>query len=320
VLGNSCWLQAELVAAREHLEQALALHDPDAGRTLSAPAEADPLVVAQLQLGTILWALGYPDQGRASFRQALARAEAIAQPPSLAFAHNMMGYIYLSLGRDGAAVLRHSQGLRAAAHAGREYGPRAELLAAWALAHEAWRGRREDPAGAKATLDRALAGAAQAGSALEALGAGTGHELQLLVRAQICAWAGQAGMALAALDRAGAWMERTGMRYEQAEVWRMRGELLLRENALTPLPPSSAPGRGGEDEAEACFHRALEIARGQQGRWLELRATVSLARLWHATGRGDEGRELLAGIYAWFTEGFDTVDLVEARALLDELA
>jgi adenylate cyclase len=304
VLGNSCWLQAELVAAREHLEQALALHDPDAGRTLSAPAEADPLVVAQLQLGTILWALGYPDQGRAAFRQALARAEAIEHAPSLGFAHNMMGFIYLVMGRDGAAVLRHSQGLRAAAHAGREYGPRAELLAAWAQAHEAWRRRREDPAGAKATLDRALAGAAQAGSALEALGAGMGHELQLLVQAELCAWAGQAGMGLAALDRARAWVERTGMRYCEPEVWRMRGELLL-------------PGSPGE--AEACFRRALEIARGQQARWLELRAAVSLARLWQAQGRAAEARDLLAGIYKWFTEGLNTVDMIEARALLEQL-
>jgi predicted ATPase len=73
-------------------------------------------------------------------------------------------------------------------------------------------------------------------------------------------------------------------------------------------------------EAEACFHRALEIAREQQGRWLELRASVSLARLWGARGRRDEARELLAGIYGWFTEGFDTVDLVEAKVLLEELA
>ena len=78
--------------------------------------------------------------------------------------------------------------------------------------------------------------------------------------------------------------------------------------------PSSASG-----EAEACFHRALEVAREQRARWFELRTAVSLARLWRSQGRCDEARELLAGVYNWFTEGFDTPDLVEAKALLEAL-
>jgi hypothetical protein len=113
------------------------------------------------------------------------------------------------------------------------------------------------------------------------------------------------------MDQAQAWMERTGMQGQKAEVWHMRGELLRM---------AGRPDRASElDEVEACFHRALAVAREQQAHWLELRASVSLAQLWQAQGRRDEARELLSGIYGWFTEGFDTVDLVEAKALLAEL-
>jgi len=117
-------------------------------------------------------------------------------------------------------------------------------------------------------------------------------------------------MGLVAMDQAQAWIERTGMRATEAEVWHVRGELLLMADRLRS---------GDADEAEACFDRALAVAREQQARWLELRASVSLARLWQAQGRREEARELLSGIYDWFTEGFDTVDLVEAKALLAEL-
>jgi predicted ATPase len=119
-----------------------------------------------------------------------------------------------------------------------------------------------------------------------------------------------AEMGLEALDRAQAWIDRTGMRAAAAEVRRMRGELLL---ALTPGP--SPLGRG--EEAEACFQRALNVARAQESRWWELRAALSLARLWGTQGRREEARELLSGVYGWFTEGFDTPDLVEAGALLE---
>jgi predicted ATPase len=128
------------------------------------------------------------------------------------------------------------------------------------------------------------------------------------------------------MDQAQAWIERSGVRVLEAEVWRMRGELLLmaddgQRTMADEEPASSAVHRPSSSrESQACFQRALEIARGQQARWLELQAAASLARLWQAQGRHDKARELLASIYGWFTEGFDTVDLVEAKALLGELA
>ncbi len=100
----------------------------------------------------------------------------------------------------------------------------------------------------------------------------------------------------------------SGMRYWEAEVHRLKGELLL----------ASPDGR--RSEAESCFHKAIEVARGQSARSLELRAATSLARLWRGQGKISEAREMLEPVYDWFTEGFDTVDLKEAKALIDGLS
>jgi predicted ATPase len=119
---------------------------------------------------------------------------------------------------------------------------------------------------------------------------------------------GQPEAGLTALREALALVEKTGERYYAAELHRLQGELLLQH--ATPEVP----------HAEACFQQALAIARRQQAKSLELRAAMSLSRLWQQQGKRDEAQGLLAPIYGWFTEGFDTADLQEARALLEELA
>ena len=103
-------------------------------------------------------------------------------------------------------------------------------------------------------------------------------------------------------------VDSTGERYYEAELHRLKGECLL------------APSIANYTEAEACFEQALDIARNQQVKSLELRAAMSLSRLWQQQGKRQEAHDLLAPIYHWFTEGFDTADLQEAKALLDELA
>ena len=113
---------------------------------------------------------------------------------------------------------------------------------------------------------------------------------------------------LEALDEALALVERTGERLHESEFYRLKGQLLL------------ARSIDNHSAAEACFHHALTIARRQQAKSLELRAALSLARLWQRQGKCDEARELLAPIYGWFTEGFDTANLQEATTLLNELA
>jgi predicted ATPase len=117
---------------------------------------------------------------------------------------------------------------------------------------------------------------------------------------------GQFDDALEALDRAAETATATGECYDQAELYRLRGTVLAKT--------------GGTVEAASCFQRAIDTARSQEAKSLELRAAISLARLWADQGKRAEAHDLLAPVYGWFTEGFDTGDLEDARALLDELA
>jgi predicted ATPase len=119
---------------------------------------------------------------------------------------------------------------------------------------------------------------------------------------------GQAEEGLTVLEEALAFVENNSERHFEPEIHRLKGELLqhLSSNHVV--------------EAENCFHHALDIARRQQSKSLELRAAMSLSRLWHQQGKREEARQMLAEIYCWFTEGFDTADLKEAKILLEELA
>jgi predicted ATPase len=149
------------------------------------------------------------------------------------------------------------------------------------------------------------------------------HFLALLAEAY--GKVGRAEEGLAALVEALAQVEKTGERWYEAELYRLKGELTLQKFQVSgskfqvqESPESEV--RSPELEAEECFLRAIEIARQQQAKSLELRATMSLARLWQQQGKKKEAHSMLAEIYGWFTEGFDTRDLQEAKALLGELA
>ena len=108
-------------------------------------------------------------------------------------------------------------------------------------------------------------------------------------------------------------VDKSGERFYEAGLYRLKGELTLAQSSVQRLESSV------QKEAEACFHKAIEIARRQQAKSLELRAVMSLSRLWQQQGKKAEARQMLGEIYGWFTEGFDTADLKEARALLEEL-
>jgi hypothetical protein len=127
------------------------------------------------------------------------------------------------------------------------------------------------------------------------------------------------GEALAVVDK-------NEERYYEAELYRLRGELTLLQKlqvlsfqSPTPNTQSLTPSTQAEAEAEVCFLKAIEVARHQQAKSLELRAVMSLAKLWQRQGKQKEAHEMLAAVYNWFTEGFDTKDLQEAKALLEEL-
>jgi predicted ATPase len=145
-------------------------------------------------------------------------------------------------------------------------------------------------------------------AAIRATGSSVELSLGLARLAEAHGQVGQAEEGLALLHEALTWVDTNGERAFEAEVYRIKGELLLRQ----AVPDAS--------QAAACFQHALDVARRQQAKAWELRAATSLARLWQRQGKRAEARELLSDIYDWFTEGFDTADLQEAKALLETLA
>jgi predicted ATPase len=154
-------------------------------------------------------------------------------------------------------------------------------------------------------------------AAWRATGAEVGRASHLVHLAEAYGAGGQPEAGLEALATAQALVDHTGDRWREAELYRIRGELLLQSGVQEP---QSAHRNPHAEAAEACFWHALWVARGQEAKSLELRATMSLSRLWHCQGKRAEARQLLAEVYGWFTEGFATADLQEARtwlALLD---
>jgi predicted ATPase len=154
------------------------------------------------------------------------------------------------------------------------------------------------PRGGRAQLRQGLEG-------WRATGAAISRPYWLGLLADTCARRAYAEEGLAVLAEALICVDQTGERYAEAELHRLTGELRLKQS----LPDAS--------QAEACFQQALDIAHRQQAKSLELRAATSLARLWQQQGKCQEGYDLLAPVYGWFTEGFDTTDLQDAKALLD---
>jgi predicted ATPase len=166
----------------------------------------------------------------------------------------------------------------------------------------------------------------------EALGAGLFHSYYLVLLAEAYGKAGQAEDGLGVLTKALAFVDRTEERFYEAELYRIKGELLLAqegydfgyrpqgEDRRRRLKAAGYEAREKTEEAEGCFLRAIEIAQRQQAKSLELRAVMSMSRLWQQQGKQAEAHQMLSEIYNWFTEGFDTKDLQEAKALLEELA
>ena len=162
-------------------------------------------------------------------------------------------------------------------------------------------------------------------AAFQAIGAQLSRTAFLALLAESYGKSGQAEEGLGVLAEALAAADKTGERLYEAEIHRLKGELTLRLNAggRTPQtgPNSRTPNpRAVAQEAEAYFLKAIEVAREQQAKSLELRATISLSRLWRQQRRMADAWALLSETYGWFTEGFDTVDLKEAKSLLQELA
>ena len=146
-----------------------------------------------------------------------------------------------------------------------------------------------------------------------ATGAGLFRPWYFCYLAEACGTAGRFEEALAAVAEAIAIVEKTGERHNEAELHRVKGELILRGSGVEAPP-------GVQTEAEECFRKSIEIARQQEARSFELKAVISLSRLWKQQGKKAEARQAMAEIYGWFSEGFDTKDLIDAKLLIEQLS
>jgi predicted ATPase len=292
--GLSLMLAGKFASSRSHLEEMLALYDPISHGSLARQAGVHPQVVFQSHLATVSLCIGFPDQALARSTAAIGEARRLAHPPSLAAASHIRA-VLLSLVGDDTALGEWADRLIAVTT---EQG-----FPLWGALGTIFRGYFE-----------AKNGDAREGIALLRNGSaayrGTGAEVwmpfHIALLARACEVAGQIEEAVTQLDDALQTAARTGARWYAAELNRHKGELLLRQGHI--------------EAAEELYRKDRSIAREQEAKLWELRAAVSLARLRRDQGRRGEARDLLAPVYSWFTEGFDTTDMKEAKALLDEIA
>jgi predicted ATPase len=287
--------QGELSLAHTHVEHALALYDPQQMRAHAVRYGQDSGVYCRLVGALTLWLLGYPDQARQWSEAALTQAQGLRHTFTLNQALVFSAILH-QLRREAAVTLERAEVQRALCteHEFADYLAWGTVLWGAALAAQgAW-------AEGLAQMRQGLAAYQPRGRAPWLLFLG--------LLAEACERTGQVEEGLHALREALEVMQTSEERMYEAEVYRLKGELLLQQSAAH------------QEEAEAWYQQALEIARHQQAKSWELRAAMSLSRLWQRQGKRTEARQLLAPIYGWFTEGFDTADLQEAKALLDELA
>jgi predicted ATPase len=296
-MGEDVFWRGELLQAREHLEEAFGRYDPQELRSRGFLfLTGDPGSRTLGYLALTLWQLGYPEQALRRSQESLALARELSHPFTQANALVIANNVHRLRG-ESRGVLEGAEALTALSN---EHG------------FLQWMGvgtfQRSLALADQGQLQEGIAGMRAFVEAMRAGGTLLGFPLILAFLGEAHGNAGQPEEGLALLDEAQGLVAKTGERAFEAEVYRVKGELLLTRS------PSDPAG------AEAAFREALEVARRQSAKSWELRAATSLARLWQRQGKRDEARDLLAPVYAWFTEGFDTRDLKDAKALLEELA
>jgi class 3 adenylate cyclase/predicted ATPase len=291
--GRTLMYLGRFAAARSHLEKVLALYDPISHAGLLQHSASHPRLSAMGQFGIALFCLGFPDQALAQSKAAIAEAVALAHAPSLA-ASLAMGARLLALGDDHAALDQCAGELIAVA-AGRGF----PLYRALGTIYRGWGKVMSGDVAEGMSLLR------DGSSAYSATGADTRISFHIALLAKACEIAGQVEEALFLVSDALQVAERIGDRWFAAELYRQKGQLMLRQGDLRA--------------AEEFYCKALSIAQEQDAKLWELRVAVSLARLARDQGRHSEAHDLVAPVYGWFTEGFDTQDLDDAKALLNEL-
>jgi predicted ATPase len=327
-LGGALYWLGEFSLVRAHIEQAIALYDPQKHNSYSFSFGDDPRVILLSYAARVLWALGYPDQALQRSHEALTLVRGLSHPFSLAYAlanaaifHEFRREECMTQERAEATITVSSeQGFAV-------YLAWGTIMRGWALVEQGQGEEGTTQIRQSLTAHRTMEQIVQ-------------QPYFLALLAEAYGKVGRAEEGLTALAEALAIANKNGERWWEAELYRLKGELSLQsgvrspESAITNSQPfarrvgiahqnvSETETVGGAHptrEAEACFLKAIEIARRQQAKSLELRAVMSLSRLWQSQGKKEEARQMLAEIYGWFTEGFDTKDLQEAKALLKEL-
>jgi len=290
-LGPTLYALGELPAALIHLEQTISLYDPQQ-HPRHTTGTADPRVNCLSYAAWTLWVLGYPDQAVERNHQALTLATSLAHPFSQAYALWMAAWVRLFRREAPLARERAEAAINLSTEHMFPYGVRVgTLVRDLALVEQ---GRAKD--GITQIQQRFM----PFGIALEAEAYGK---------------MGQIEKGLTLLAEALTLVDKTGERCYEAEIYRLKGKLTLQQCNV-----QGATLKEAEAKAEACFLKAIEIACKQKAKSLELRAATSLAHLWQQQGKRTEAHQMLSDVYNWFTEGFDTKDLQEARALLETLA
>ncbi len=296
LMGMSLLHTGEIEKGRAHFDRAIDLYNPAEHLQLATQFGQDVRIAILSYRSLALWALGYPEAALADANHAVSDARKIGQAATLMYALAHAPLTYLHSGNYATATAQSDEVVPLADEKG------TLIWKAWGMLNQgsvlALTGKASD------AVQLITAGI----TAFRSIGATLFMPLYLSNLAKAYAELGQFDDAERCIDEAMAAIDTTEERWNEGEVNRIAGEIALR----SPEPDT--------EKAETYFERALAVARKQQSKSFELRAAMSMARLWRDQGRPQQARELLAPVYGWFTEGFDTLDLKEAKALLEELA
>jgi class 3 adenylate cyclase/predicted ATPase len=289
------WLGAE-ADALTHFTQGITLYNIQQHQASAFLYGEDAGVTCRVRGAWALWCLGYPEQGLAWSHEALALAQQMAHPHSLGFALGNTALLHQLRREVRAAEERAEATISLATQQGFPYFMAdGSILHGWALTHQG-------------QVKEGIEQMHQGLIAFCATGAALLRPYYLALLAEAHSAIGEPETGLTGLAEALTLVDKTGEQWCESELHRLKGELLLQQNS------------DNATAAETCFQHAITIAQNQQAKSFELRAATSLARLWQQQGKRQEAYDLLAPVYHWFTEGFDTADLQEAKALLDALA
>ena len=319
--GNTLFWLGEFGLAQEHLEQGIGLYQTDEHRGLAFQYGSDPKVVCLFYNALTVWLLGYPDQALKRCREALDEAQLVSHPHSLAAAQNWAAMLHHMRGEPTAVQAMAQAAISLSEEQGFPHWlTMGTMLQGWASAMQHTDGAAGD---GLEQLTNGLAAWRAAGSELL-----RPYFLSLLAEVQLDR--GQTEEGLRSLDEALQTVEEHDERFYEAELYRLKGEGLLGQEVQGSrfkvqgqrkrLRSPESGLRTDSSESEDCFQRAIDIARRQGAKSWELRATLSLARLWQTQDRGAEARQLVSEVYGWFSEGFGSPDLQQAQRLLKQSA